>query len=323
MPYTIEEVPYDQIHKPTFLTMVSIYSLCDALIFHPFVVTSAVAELHRVKLPVDSGMSFLAKLKSSFKANLSIRGAAGYIIRAGGGDAAKASASTVLRAMYTGFPATFCGLFLYDIVQMLPYSYMKTRLDESDSLSESIPKPMLAAVLPSLICVPFSNAFWVLLRQQVQQRCTGQPHSLSYLFNTRLPSMEGGTASVLLRGTMVSLFSSVPLAAVNWQIYETTKKRIQATFDTKSVWTSVASGCVSGGLATLLTRPIGVVVARMQTDAERSGFMATAKAVYRAEGPGAFYKGLLARLLSSVPRSGLFFAVYQSIVTWSKLPQHT
>jgi len=320
MPYTIEEVPYSQIHKPTFIAMCSIYSLIDAAIFHPFVVTSAVAELHRVKLPPDNTMSFLGKVKSSFKANLSIRGAAGHIIRASGGDAAKASTVTVMRAMYTGFPATFCGLLLYDIVQMLPYSYMKSKLDESPLIPESIPKPLVAGIVPSLMCVPFSNSFWVLLRQQVQQRCIGQPHSIAHLFSHRLPAMEGGTWRVLFRGTGVSLCTSVPLAAINWQMYESTKRSIQSSFNSQSVWTSVASGCISGALGTLLTRPIGVVLARMQTDAERHGFFAIAKSVYKSEGPGAFYKGLTARLFSSVPRSGLFFAVYQSIVTWSKIP---
>jgi hypothetical protein len=131
--------------------------------------------------------------------------------------------------------------------------------------------------------------------------------------------MEGGAFRVLFRGIFVSLATGVPAAALGWQVYETTKETIQRKFESKSVWTSVGAGCVSGAIGVVATRPIGVVVSRMQTDTQSLGFFRTAKSIYKAEGPGAFYKGLLARLLSSAPRSGLFFAVYQTLITWSKV----
>ena len=315
MSYAVEDVSFDKIHKPSFLLMCSAYSFVDAVLFHPPTVAAVVAELHRVQLPQDKNLSFLGRIRRSFSSNLSVRQAASRIIKASGGNAA--SPALVGRAMYTGFPVTFAGLFFYDLMQMLPYNWAKTRLDGAEH-SLPLPSPILAGLFTNACTAPVSNVPWVLFRQQVQQRCMGQPHSLQWVLRERLPRMEGGY-KVLFRGVWVTLLTGVPAAAVGWQVYESTKRFIQIQYDSRSVWTSVISGGVSGAVGTIATRPVGVVVSRMQTDTQAHGFIPTARAILKAEGVGAFYKGLLARLLSSVPRSGLFYSVYQTIITFSKI----
>ena len=327
MSYSVEEVSFEKIHKPTFLLMCSAYSLFDAVLFHPPAVAAIVAELHRVQLPQDKNLSSFARLRRSFGANLSIKQAAAHIIKASGGDVAKPSISLITRAMYTGFPVTFAGLFVYDLAQMLPYNWAKSQLDSLqetraiDNQNWSLPSPILAGLFTNSCTAPFSNIPSVLLRQQVQQRCLGQQNSLRFILNERLPRMEGGTARVLFRGIWVSLSTGVPAAAIGWQVYESTKSNLQSAIGSQSVLISVASGGVSGAVGTIVMRPVGVVVSRMQTDTQAHGFSATAKAVLKTEGVGAFYKGLLPRLISAVPRSGLFYSVYQSIITFSKIQE--
>ena len=134
--------------------------------------------------------------------------------------------------------------------------------------------------------------------------------------------MEGGAAKVLLRGSMVGILTAVPSTALSWQLYETCRQKLEVKLESQSVYISVLSGAIAGVVGVTFTRPISVVVSRMQTDAQSHGFLATAKAILKAEGVGAFYKGYLARILATAPRNGIFFSAYQTIITVSKNSQN-
>ena len=123
---------------------------------------------------------------------------------------------------------------------------------------------------------------------------------------------------VLLRGSLVGVLTAVPSTALGWQLYESTRRVLEKKFESQSVFISVAAGAFAGVVGVTFTRPISVVVSRMQTDAQSHRFLATAKAIYKAEGIGAFYKGYLARILATAPRNGIFFSAYQSIITLAK-----
>jgi Mitochondrial carrier protein len=333
MVYSIEEVSFDQIDKRKFLLYCGVYSFIDALIFHPFSVSSVVAELHRTSLPVkpiaspsSENSSFYKNLKRSLRNNLSIREAAKIIIEKNAAASSQQASGysrilgPTLRGIYCGFPITFAGLIFYDVMQMLPYNYIKSGIEQRVS-PDVVPAPIIAGLLVNMITSPISNVPWVLFRQQVQQKCLGKPSSLNHVIFHRIPKMEG-SYRVLFRGVLVSLVTGVPFAAIGWQVYETTKLRLQKYFDSHSVYTSIGSGCISGAVGVFASRPIGVVVARMQTDTQSHSFWSTAKTIYKLEGPGAFYKGLMARLLSNAPRAGIFFAVYQTLITWSKIDKN-
>ena len=304
---------FKDIDKGKFFTLCAIYSLADAVLFHPFSVAAVVAELHRVPSALPAApRSFVQQLRASFQANLTIRQAVDKIVKA-------SPASGRMSALFTGFPITCTGLILYDVFQMLPYNYFKSWLKEQN-VPTFLPIPVLSGVLSTLLCTPFVNPPTVLFRQQVQHRCMGQPYDLGWIFHTRLPAMEGGRMKVLFRGSLVGIVTAVPATALSWQLYETSRQRLETHFNSQSVYLSVLSGAFAGVVGVTCTRPISVVVSRMQTDSQSHGFWATAKTLFKAEGPGAFYKGYMARILATAPRNGIFFSAYQSIITLSKRP---
>ena len=344
MGYQVEDVAFKDIHKPTFFALCSAYSLVDAVLFHPLSVAAVVAELHRsttasaaaaaaaatVAVPPQT---FIQRLRSSFKANLTIRQSIDKIVTAaaaGAGTLAAPAPSPMSRrqyfrlvgsAVFTGFPVTYAGLFLYDVFQMMPYNYFKSWLKEKQGegvIPAYLPAPVVSGVFSTLMCTPFVNPPTVLFRQQVQHRCMGQPYNLKWILGTRLPAMEGGTAKVLFRGSLVGIVTAVPSTALGWQLYESTRQYFERRLDSQSVYISVMSGAIAGVVGVTFTRPISVVVSRMQTDAQSHRFLATAKAIFKSEGIGAFYKGYLARIMATAPRNGIFFSAYQSIITLAK-----
>jgi hypothetical protein len=336
MGYQVEDVAFKDIHKPTFFALCSAYSLVDAVLFHPLSVAAVVAELHRSTAPVGAAavpaapVTFIEKLRSSFKANLTIRQSMEKIVNAAGAARSPATTGAMSRrqymrlvgsAVFTGFPVTYAGLFLYDVFQMMPYNYFKSWLKEKQgegSIPSYIPAPVLSGVFSTLMCTPFVNPPTVLFRQQVQHRCMGQPYNLRWILGTRLPAMEGGVTRVLFRGSFVGIVTAVPSTALGWQLYESTRQYLEKRFDSQSVYISVISGALAGVVGVTFTRPISVVVSRMQTDSQSHRFFATARAIFKSEGIGAFYKGYLARIMATAPRNGIFFSAYQSIITLAK-----
>jgi hypothetical protein len=339
MGYQVEDVAFKDIHKPTFFALCSAYSLVDAVLFHPLSVAAVVAELHRsttaagaaaVAAPAAVPLTFMQKLRSSFKANLTIRQSIDKIVNAAGAASAPATTGALSRrqylrlvgsAVFTGFPVTYAGLFLYDVFQMMPYNYFKSWLKEKQgegAIPSYLPAPVLSGVFSTLMCTPFVNPPTVLFRQQVQHRCMGQPYNLRWILGTRLPAMEGGVTRVLFRGSFVGIVTAVPSTALGWQLYESTRQYFEKRFDSQSVYISVISGAIAGVVGVTFTRPISVVVSRMQTDSQSHRFFATAKAIFKSEGIGAFYKGYLARIMATAPRNGIFFSAYQSIITLAK-----
>lgn len=326
----VEDVRFQDIHKPTFFALCSVYSLVDAVLFHPFSVAAVVAELHRSTsasaAPV--GKSQWEKLTASFRANLTIRQAIDKIVAASHGQqhqkyftSRSAYYRVVGSALFTGFPVTYGGLLLYDLFQMMPYNYFKSWLSERKQegvVPSWLPLPVVSGVLSTLLCTPFVNPPTVIFRQQVQHRCMSQPYDFNFIFNKRLPAMEGGRVNVLLRGSLVGVLTAVPATALGWQLYESSRNFLEKKLESQSVFISVAAGATAGVVGVTFTRPISVVVSRMQTDSQSHRFISTAKAIYKAEGIGAFYKGYLARILATAPRNGIFFSAYQSIITIAK-----
>eukprot|EP01134_Creolimax_fragrantissima_P003318 CFRG3318T1 len=82
-------------------------------------------------------------------------------------------------------------------------------------------------------------------------------------------------------------------------IVKTSLQEMSPTLKENDFMGLVAGGCVAGLFAGVLTHPLDTVKTRVQSDiagAVYKGPTAAAKALYREEGFGAFYKGFLPRL---------------------------
>ena len=72
-------------------------------------------------------------------------------------------------------------------------------------------------------------------------------------------------------------------------------------------------GALAGSVATLATNPMDVLKTRIMTGGASSGqLLAAASSILSAEGPGAFYAGLLPRLLHKTPAAGVFWLLYET-----------
>lgn len=82
----------------------------------------------------------------------------------------------------------------------------------------------------------------------------------------------------------------------------------------KPVWLSFCSGTLAGCLGTLFSTPLDVVKSRQQNiSGARVSNVTIAAELLRQEGPSAFYKGLVAKLLRLGPGGGILFAVYSMV----------
>jgi hypothetical protein len=299
-----------------FVGLCSLYSLGDAILFHPLSVAAAVSELHRSSIPslsLTSDSSWLQRLHASFRGSLSIREAVEKIV-AGDARGGK-SCGLVISALYTGLPVTCFGLFFFRLFEMVPYKYISAWLEDykrSKNLPWWFPTPVASGAIATLLCTPIVNPSTVLSRLQVHHRCKGEPYDVAHLLRQTLPSMEGGRFKVLFRGSLVGLLSAAPSAAIRWQVFESTRDALETRLSS-SLIISIIAGATSGTAGLAATRPISLEVSRMQTDTDAVGFLKTAKIIYRTEGIAAFSKGFAAKLLVTAPRNALFFCAFQTL----------
>ena len=331
-----DDAGFDDLDKPTFLGLCTLYSGIDSLVNHPFAVSTTVAELHKAAGP-GTGTGPI-KLRGwgprysrfSLSANLSMAQSLGEITAnacppSGGPISPFWSFLRKTRYVYTGFPVNFMGLLSGDLCQMVAYNYVKSELEKTvhrmgpnHPIASHMPVPAVSGFIAMTFCAVPCNAAIVIFRHQVKQRCLGNDHSMFNVLIRVIPSMEGGLSRVLLRGTLISSAGNIPSAAIGWQVYESSKDYIRKTTGSHGLWTSLCSGGLAGGIDVLMTRPLSVIMARVQTNHRREGVFAVGKEIIREEGYGALYKGLGSQMLSNVPRMAVFYGLYSTFVTWAR-----
>jgi hypothetical protein len=334
-----DDAGFDELHKPTFFALCTVYSGVDSLLNHPFAVSTAVAELHKsdgtVRPPSNSPPRRIRGYgqfytKFSTANNLSVNQALRDIM-AHSCPPQAGPASTIgdlirkTRCVYTGFPANFLGLLSGDLCQMVLYSAVKTHLDHAATAAgpdhpvwSKVPIPAVSGFIAMSFCAVPCNAAIVVFRHQVRQRLAGNDHSMFNVLTRVIPAMEGGITRVLLRGTLVSSPLNIFSASLGWEAYETSRKFLIDKTGSHSLTISLISGSWAGAIDVLLTRPLSVIMSRFQTNQRKQGFFSCAKQIIAEEGYGALYKGFTSQMLSNVPRMAVFYGFYSTFVTWAK-----
>ncbi len=130
------------------------------------------------------------------------------------------------------------------------------------------------------------------------------------------------------RGTTASILSSAPGSALWWPAYECSKLALApimlpATGDDSTqlhVLHSTA-GLMAGAWTMICTNPFDVAKTRIQTQTETYGAHTPLPAIariFRNEGVRGLMRGLLPRLVYSVPASGLVSFTYELVLTLSR-----
>jgi hypothetical protein len=181
-----DDAGFDELHKPTFFTLCTIYSGVDSLLNHPFAVSTAVAELHKADASNGNVRSaprirgygqFYTKFSTAN--NLSMNQALRDIMshacpsNTGAVNTVRAVIDRT-RCVYTGFPANFLGLLSGDLCQMVLYNYVKTKLDKAAKSAGPehpvwtiVPIPAVSGFIAMSFCAIPCNAAIVVFRHQV------------------------------------------------------------------------------------------------------------------------------------------------------------
>jgi len=154
----------------------------------------------------------------------------------------------------------------------------------------------------------------------------------SRILSTILSIIEKEGFGGLYRGLFVSLVVSVPNLAIGFSVYGSMKEKLIESLpfapeglfvvkDTLSLTQlgSMLSGAAAGISSSLITFPADVVRRRMQVMGLSSSPIKTSAAeealrIWRAEGVGGLYRGIVPEILKVAPMVGVTFCAYEFVL---------
>ena len=110
------------------------------------------------------------------------------------------------------------------------------------------------------------------------------------------------------------LSRDIPFGVIMFLAYESMRGALQRRHGGEPTpFLGALCGALAGSVATLATNPMDVLKTRIMTGGASSGqLLAAASSMLSAEGPGAFFAGLLPRLLHKTPAAGLFWLLFET-----------
>ena len=218
------------------------------------------------------------------------------------------AATGVVRAggwpgLYCGLPAAVLTSVPSSAVFFLVYEGARARLADLPAAAA-----VLAAATAGNVCASAARCPPELVKQQLQLGL----HPSMWAAVTSIARRRG--LAGFYQGYAAQLARDLPYAAVQFSVYEALQ-RARPPAERGALagwWRGGAAGCA----ACLATTPFDVAKTRLMGvrvpgPGPAPGVLATVYAVWRAEGPRAFARGLAPRLLYKVPASAVFLLVYE------------
>ncbi|TYZ68526.1 hypothetical protein PybrP1_006432 [[Pythium] brassicae (nom. inval.)] len=139
----------------------------------------------------------------------------------------------------------------------------------------------------------------------------------SGITNTLVVTLREEGFRALFRGIGPTLFGSIPYEGLKFGSYDLLKALLPEDIDPKADYVGkMVCGGGAGMIATILTYPNDTVRRRLQMQGQGGAPVLYASAVdcyvklYRHEGWGVYYRGLLPTLVRAMPNMGVQFATY-------------
>lgn len=124
----------------------------------------------------------------------------------------------------------------------------------------------------------------------------------------------------LYKGATACLLRDIPFSMIYFTTYAHLKKDVfgESSDFRLGPWQLLASGAIAGMPAAYLATPADVIKTRLQVQARAGqqtydGIRDAARKIYAQEGPAAFFKGGVARVLRSSPQFGITLVSYELI----------
>jgi solute carrier family 25 citrate transporter 1 len=130
----------------------------------------------------------------------------------------------------------------------------------------------------------------------------------------------------LYKGVALTALRQATNQAANFTVYQYLKKELTdaqphiGADGTLPAWQHLVMGFISGACGPLFNAPIDTIKTRIQKTPSREGgwtrFVNVSTDIFRNEGPAAFYKGLVPRVLRVAPGQAITFMVYERVYKW-------
>ncbi|GMI14780.1 hypothetical protein TrLO_g4335 [Triparma laevis f. longispina] len=237
-------------------------------------------------------------------AALTLAGAARALIKRGG-----------IGELYSGVAVTVLGSMPSVGLYFGVYHFCKKRGAELIKEMEC-PHPLMqtaniamAAAIGNTVA-SFSRVPYEVVKQKLQ---TGL-YSSTYTAITSMYADAGMLAFFPKGGVTIQMIRDIPYAVFTLLAYEFLQtnwaQKNNPTSETP-VWKNMVAGAAAGGFGSLLTNPMDVVKTRIQTDPTMYNGIIDCAFSTLSEGPSAFMRGSVPRLMHKIPANGLFFVCYE------------
>lgn len=184
---------------------------------------------------------------------------------------------------------------------------------------------IVASCTSAVVC----NPIWLLKTRMQLEEASARTMTVSRNFQTfrhgLVYTVKTTGLRSLWRGVSVQVLLGVP-NAFNLPLYDTIKATIMGVTGRNEL--SVVEVCTCSTLTkvalSVFTHPLLVLKTRLQDHRARSGevqyesFLQSAKTVWVRGGVAAFYRGMVASLCQTVPRSVLLFVFYEQFLKLAK-----
>lgn len=232
--------------------------------------------------------------------------------------------------LYKGIGAVVTGIVPKMAIRFASFEAYKNALSDADGKLK--PKGvflagLLAGATEAVLVV--SPMEVVKIRLQAQQHSLADPLDIPKYRNAAHAAFtivrEEGL-STLYRGVALTALRQATNQGVNFTAYQEFK-RLAKTYQPQYAnvelpsWQTMILGLVSGAMGPFSNAPIDTIKTRIQKASKEPGETALSRltkvtvSMFKEEGPAAFYKGILPRVMRVAPGQAIVFTVYERVKT--------
>ncbi|KAJ9095290.1 hypothetical protein QFC21_005656 [Naganishia friedmannii] len=232
--------------------------------------------------------------------------------------------------LYKGIGAVVTGIVPKMAIRFASFEAYKNALSDADGKLK--PKGvflagLLAGATEAVLVV--SPMEVVKIRLQAQQHSLADPLDIPKYRNAAHAAFtivrEEGL-STLYRGVALTALRQATNQGVNFTAYQEFKrlaKSYQPAYANVELpsWQTMILGLVSGAMGPFSNAPIDTIKTRIQKASKEPGETALSRltkvtvTMFKEEGPAAFYKGILPRVMRVAPGQAIVFTVYERVKT--------
>ena len=213
------------------------------------------------------------------------------------------TASTLVRergvgSLYRGLGIALLGSVPAMSAYFAVYQSCKRTLHDQPWMSA---RPMMIIVFSAALANSFASALRVPC-ELVKQRLQAGVYP-SVLAAWRALRLDGPRGFYVPGALSSQVARDIPFGVVMFLAYESMWNALQRErAERPAPWMGALCGAIAGSAATIVTNPVDVLKTRIMTGGASSGqLLAAASSIWHQEGPAAFYRGALPRLLHKIP----------------------